>query len=126
MGVGYILINSTKKEAINFYHLPASKMKELAGNNVTSAIVTWYMLNNRGDNIRFIPDSFIDENFDITDNIDNYLDVTSTVIKELINEKIIRDDGFEFIDEDEPQNIYIKRFTNIWMDLKFKSKKNNL
>ncbi len=108
MGVGYILINNTKKEAINYYHLPSSKMKELAGNPITSAITTWYLLNNRDDDIRFIPDTIIDRD------LNSYNDVTSNIIKDLIKEKIIKDDGFEFIDKDDPE-IYIKKYINIWM-----------
>ena len=58
MGVGYCLINKTKKERITYLHLPASKAREITGNSVTSAITTWYLLNNSGDEIGFITDQY--------------------------------------------------------------------
>ncbi|MNN67659.1 hypothetical protein D3C81_1833020 [compost metagenome] len=53
MGQEYILLNKTKREMICFLHLPASKARELAGNHVTSAITTWYLIHNSGDEILF-------------------------------------------------------------------------
>ncbi|WP_144394377.1 hypothetical protein [Pleionea sediminis] len=57
MGVEYILVNETKKEMVCFSHLNGSKMRELAGNAAQSAVVTWYLLNNRGDQIQFVSDT---------------------------------------------------------------------
>ena len=114
MGVGYFLINSTKKEAIDFDHIPVNKMREIAGNTISASIITWYMLNNRGDDIRFIPDSFTDDNFDITDDIYKYPDVTARVIDELIEADILEDNGMDYVDEDD-SSLYIRRLKNIWM-----------
>ncbi len=74
MGVGYELINKSKKEVITFSHLPASKERELAGNPVTAAITTWYLLKNLGDMIQFIPDQS-DEEYEYKD----FKDVTNQV-----------------------------------------------
>jgi hypothetical protein len=115
MGVGYFLINSTKKEAINYYHLPVNKMKEISGNPISAIITTWYLLNNRGNDIRFVPDSFIDENFNITDDIFQYKDVTDIVIEELIKNGILKDNGIEYIDEDD-LSLYFRRLDNIWCE----------
>ena len=60
MGVEYILINETKKEQITFIHLNGSKKSELAGNAAQSAITTWYLLSNQGDQIQFVSDTYDD------------------------------------------------------------------
>ena len=51
MSIGYELINQTKKEKISFYHLPVNTKKEIAGNPVSASIVSWYILDNQGDEI---------------------------------------------------------------------------
>ncbi|OPH47006.1 hypothetical protein BC351_40520 [Paenibacillus ferrarius] len=105
MGQNYVLINKSKKELIGFTHLPAGKARELAGNPVTAAITTWYLLQNSGDNILFVEEERIEEGF---------ADVTNDVIEMLIQNGILQDNGIEVFDEDEP-NIYMRRLENNWM-----------
>ena len=57
MGIEFELVNQTKKELISFCHLNGSKKRELAGGSAQSALVTWYLLQNQGDEIQFVSDS---------------------------------------------------------------------
>jgi hypothetical protein len=119
MGTCYILVNQTKKEHISFIHIPASKARELAGNPVSAAITTWYMLENRGDHIAFVSDDPSDDwpfpNGMIGEWSD-YTDVTNDVVKSLIEADILLDDGIAWADEDEPDTIYERALRNKWMD----------
>ena len=116
MGVEYTLVNETKKETISFAHLPGSKKRELAGGIASSAIVTWYLLNNQGDNIQFVSDTYEDWPFakGSRNDIDSYKDKTTDLLNDLILLGILKEDGFDYIDEEEPDTVYIKRYANIW------------
>lgn len=118
MGVEYILVNETKKEMISFSHLNGSKMKELAGNAAQSAIVTWYLLNNQGDQIQFVSDTHNDWPFDTgsRDEVWSYPDKTDEFIFALIEESILQDNGMLHIDEDEPDTVYIRDIGNVWCE----------
>jgi len=116
MGAYYSLINATKKEQLSFTHVNAAKAREMPGNPASAAIVTWYLIKNRGDYISFITDEDIDcpiQGIDIRE-ILNWPDVTDRVIDELINEEILGDFGKSYIDEDDPDNIYLRDLRNIW------------
>ncbi|AGF55957.1 hypothetical protein [Clostridium saccharoperbutylacetonicum] len=119
MSVGYYLINKTKKEQITFSHLPAETARELTGNPVTSAITTWYMLKNLGDDISFIPDQYYENESSLKeaslDEILGYNDMTNLIIEDLIGLRILKDNGIEHFFEDEPE-VYIRRLENVWMD----------
>ncbi|WP_437607539.1 hypothetical protein WMF20_42820 [Sorangium sp. So ce834] len=45
-----------------------------------------------------------------------YTDVMDLVIQELIDAEMLRDDGIEWADADEPSSVYIRALKNIWMD----------
>lgn len=117
MGVEYYLVNATKKELISFSHLNGNKKKELAGNPAQSAIVTWYLLSNQGDQIQFISDTFEDWPFetDTKNVISSYIDKTNELIEILIEEDILEDNGILYIDPDDPKNIYIRDIVNKWI-----------
>ncbi len=85
-----------------------SKARELAMNPVTAAITTWYLLSNIGDQISFIEEEHV---------VDDYHDATDTLIDDLIKRKLIKDDGIEVFDPNEPE-IFIRRLRNTWMDRK--------
>ncbi len=112
MGTTFEIVNYTKKELISFSHLPVSKKKEICGNPVSSAIVSWYLINNRGDNIHFLSEFEVNtesEHFE-------YIDVTDQMILELVENGILKDNGMDWVDEDDPKNVYIRAIKNIWMD----------
>jgi len=116
MGVGYILVNCTKREAIRWQHIAASKKRELAGNPAASAITTWYLLENAGDEISFVSDTHDDWPFSSGDRRDvaSYEDVTDRVVEALIVNGLLADHGKSFVDEDEPDNVYVRGLRNVW------------
>ena len=117
MGVSYSLVNYTKKEYVIFDKVTASKARELAGNPVSAAISTWYLLNNIGDTISFISDSYNEWPFPegSKDDLVIYKEVTNEIVASLISEGILVDEGKEFpLDED--QDIYLRKLRNVWLD----------
>ena len=116
MGVGYILVNETKKEMISFAHLCGNKMKELVGNPAQSAITTWYLLSNQGDHIQFISDTYDDWPFGTGDRdlAWSHQDKTDDIIQILMEENILQDNGMLYIDEDEPDSVYTRNIVNVW------------
>lgn len=118
MGVGYVLVNRSRAQFISFAHLPTSKVKELAGNSVSAAITTWYLLQNPGDEIAFVSDTDGRWPFSkgIREDLSEYEDVTDDVVQQLIDATILRDDGVAWADPDEPETVYIRDLKNIWMD----------
>jgi hypothetical protein len=117
MGVGYTLVNQTKKEQIGFIHIPASKALELAGNPVSAAILAWYMLENLGDQISFVSDTYGDWPFPGDRNqLSEYTDMTDIVVSALIDARILVENGIAYADKDEPDTIYLRALRNRWMD----------
>lgn len=116
MSVEYILVNESKKEIISFIHLNGSKKRELAGNAVQSAITTWYLLSNQGDQIQFISDTYNDWPFETgsKDMVWSYTDKTEELVDTLVKEGILKDSGMLYVDEDNPESVYIRNIENIW------------
>jgi hypothetical protein len=111
VGVGYTLINLDKKEEISFLHIKASKMRELANTIASASITTWYLLNNRGDRIAFISDHetehlLFGQTYHYTEFI-GYLDVTNTVVEQLIETGVLYDAGILWMDEDD-SNLFVR------------------
>ena len=116
MAIQYILINETKKEQISFLHLNGSTRRELAGNSPQASIVTWYMLENTGDEIQFISDTHDDWPFK-TGNKNasrSYTEKTNDVINTLINNSILEDRGYIYRDPEDPDNVFIRDIVNVW------------
>lgn len=118
MAAEYTLVNQTKKELISFSHLNGAKKRELAGNDAQSALVTWYLLCNLGDQIQFISDH--DNYWPFTTGsrleLDKYLDKTDSLVDELIKQGILSDHGYLYQDEDNPDTEYIRDIRKIWLD----------
>lgn len=116
MGVQYILVNNSKKEKVSFIHLPGSKPRELAGNPECAAVATWYLLHSIGDDVQFVSDSYGEWPFKegTRADLDDFVDVTNTVVEQLIDSEILEDAGFLYLDEDEPEKVYVKKYVNIW------------
>ena len=116
MGIEYTLVNETKKERIAFSNLNGNKKRELAGNAAQSAIVTWYLLNNQGDEIQFVSDGGVDWPFKSgsRDGSLEYQDRTDELLADLVENKILKDNGFLYVDGDEPEKVYVKDFINVW------------
>lgn len=116
MGVGYVLVNQTRREIVAYCHLSASKARELAGNPVAAAITTWYLLQNRGDRIGFVSDAYAEWPFPGTrrEDLSGYAEVTDRVVEELIGAGILHDGGIAWADPEEPEVIYERLLTNVW------------
>lgn len=116
MGTEYILVNETKKEFISFAHLNGSKKRELVGGAAQSAMVTWYLLANQGDNIQFVSDTYDDWPFASENKaiVWSYPDKTNEILASLIAEGILEDIGMLYEDTDEPESVFIRNIINVW------------
>lgn len=116
MGPVIVLWNATKREHVSFHHVGAATKHEVAGNPAAAAIVTWYLLENVGDQISLqadcdefeVPNPIYDEAVRHPDRVEH-------VVAALIDAGILKDDGFHFRDEQDPQ-VYVRNLRNIWMD----------
>lgn len=117
MGVGYQLVNHSKRERITFCHIDATTAHELAGNPAAAAITTWYLLSHLDDQIAFVSDTYGDWSFPegSRDDLQSYPDVTDHVVTALIKAGILEDRGKSWEDADEPDTVYIRDLVNIWM-----------
>ncbi|MFT3883446.1 MAG: hypothetical protein QM703_27825 [Gemmatales bacterium] len=117
MGIGYMLVNFTRKEVVKYTHLPTSKARELAGSPVSAAITTWYLLEHPGEQIAFVSDSEDDWPFPLGSRKDvaDYQEMTNAVVQQLITEGILRDDGVAWADEEEPKSVHVRALKNVWM-----------
>ncbi len=115
MGTDFCLVNRSKKERITFAHLPCTKSREITGNPVCAAIVTYYLIENAGDEIFFVSEHDFEEHKEVH----AFAEVTDQVVTNLIEAEILQDDGIAWFDEDEPQNIYIRNLKNVWMQDRF-------
>lgn len=113
MGLGYRLVNATKRQMI-FAHIPAQTMNEIAANPASAAMVSWYLLRNPGDQISFVPDTgeIRDAAFSL-EAIAGYEEVTDDVVAELIEAGILVDHGRRVFWPDEPET-YIRKLANRW------------
>ena len=118
MAIGYVLVNQTRGEVISFAHLPASKARELAGNPVTAAVTTWYLLHHPEDRVAFVSDTYEDWPFSSGSRADlaNCIDVTDQVIAQLVETGILKDEGIAWADKDEPLTVYMRAVRNVWME----------
>jgi hypothetical protein len=116
MAEWYTLWNTTKRECLVFTHVGASTARELAGNPAASAITTWYLLKHPGDHILFAPFGEVPEILRSADvNAQSFPDRTDEVIDSLIANKILKDFGFTFQDDDERDSVYVRDLRNVWM-----------
>jgi hypothetical protein len=115
MGTWYTLVNQTRREMIGFGHIPANKKKELAGNPVAAAIIAWYLLEHAGDRIAFFGD---DGEWPFgagsPDDLTTFAEVTDRTVEQLVATGILRDDGRDELDDDDP-DVYMRKLRNIWM-----------
>lgn len=117
MGFTYNLINLDKKEIIMFKHInTGTKVRELSGTIISSAIVTYYLLANIGNRISFVNDNDSEvELFGIvyqTKDFYDYNEVTNEVVEELVAKEIFRKNGKIWIDKEE--DLFHLDLDNIW------------
>jgi hypothetical protein len=116
VGVGYILVNHTRRERLLFTHIAASTKYELAGNPVAAAITSWYLLEHASDHIAFVSDSDYDWPFPTGSRSDlaTYQDMTDAVVEDLVKAGIVRDEGREVFFDD--PDAYVRLLRNIWLE----------
>ncbi len=116
MGTFYTLANVTKKETIDFKNLPAYKAMEITGTPAASAIVTWYLLQNRGDMIGFV--ALEDEDWPFPEGsrkeLWDYAEVTELYLDQLFEAGILKDCGIQWQDEDNPE-CFTRDIRNAWV-----------
>jgi hypothetical protein len=113
MTVGYSLVNNSKKEIIIFLHLPVNTMDEILSNDVAKLIISWYKERNAEDDIEFVSDTYDDWPFAIGKKSDiiNYREITEEIVSILIKDGKIIDLGMDYIDEDEPDTVFIRKLS---------------
>jgi hypothetical protein len=112
-----VLWNSTKRERIAFEHVAATTPREVAGNPAASAIVTWYLIQNPGDQIAVLTDGNVPPELNCTYAEALKLpDRTEAVVADLIAEGILKDAGFQFRDEDDPETVFVRDLRNVCMN----------
>ncbi len=110
MSVGFILVNMTKKERLNWSHLSFSSKQEILRSPVGRALVTSYMLENAGDSIFFVPE-LIELGWPA--GLDNktlwsFSDVTEAHLEKLEKQGLLTGRRKRMIDEE--QDIYVWDF----------------
>ena len=86
MGVGWILVNHSRRELVQFAHVPASTEGEILAHPPACSIVTAYLLACRGDRIALVSDTLDDWPFPSggREDLKSYCEVTRDVIDLLI------------------------------------------
>ncbi|MDC0677878.1 hypothetical protein [Sorangium atrum] len=117
MSVGYILVNFSVREMVSFVHVDASSLRELAGSPAAAAITTWYLLHHLGDQIAFVSDTYDDWPFPGSKaDLASFPDATDRTISDLILAGILADRGRVFVDEDDPEHVYVRDLRNVWFE----------
>ena len=114
MGPAIVIWNATKREHVSFYRVGASTKREVAGNPASAAIVTWYLAQNVGDQISLQAEG--DESGahnPLYAEALRHPDRVEQVVAALIEEGILKDEGFHFRDDQDPQ-VYVRNLRNIW------------
>lgn len=105
MGEMVMLVNHTRREFVGS-HLEFCKPGEWTFRVVAGAMTTWYMLRHRDDDVRFFGDYQEDKEFGTL--VREYRDATETVIASMVEEGILADHGRVFVDETDPENVYLR------------------
>lgn len=100
MGEVVSLFNHTKREYIHGGGLGFHKPAEWQFNTIACAMVSWYLLRHRDDDVRFFGDYQDDARH--TKLLDQYKDATDQVIRAMIDEGMLADHGIRWQDEDDP------------------------
>lgn len=113
MGLGFFLVNFTKKEMLFFHEISGDKAREVAGTASSASIVSWYMIKNMSDYISFVPEQDDEWFFSISlkEILDSFSDVTEYVIKDLVKNEVLKDNGYIYLDDD--KSIRIRVLKNI-------------
>ena len=107
MSVGYHLINLDKREEVSStarLHI-GTTFSEITGNQVFGSVLSFYMMTHMGDRVSFINDR--EEEFYlfgsryVWEDFHDFKNVTEEIVAELIADQTIRDEGIEWIDQED-------------------------
>lgn len=104
MGEWIQLVNYTRREYFEGPR-PCMKPMEWLSNVSACAMITWYMLRHRADDIRFYGDYQDEKEFCRISR--DFKDITEGVIAAMIEEGILADCGKSWQDEDDP-NLFVR------------------
>lgn len=116
MGTTYALVNMTRRERIDFRNIGADTATEIAGHPIASAIVSWYMLLHRDDDVRFVGDTEEAEEEQAGGETHAFIEVTDRIVTELVERGILEDHGILWRDEHEPEIHTRDLRLRIWFD----------
>src|SRR5690606_29209381 len=109
MGICWQLVNNTKKESIDFGHLPFNTKNEILYSPVACRIVTWYLIENAGNEIQFVSHTYDDWPFreGNKSELGQLKYVTDEIISQFILEGMLKDHGKLWVDE-EAESVLIR------------------
>lgn len=108
VGAQYELLNFTRSERIPLAFLGGSKAREIIWSHPAAALVVWYMLRYRGDQIALVSDYDPEEGRTFFgravshDLIASFKDVQEEPIAHAIAARVLIDDGWRQICESDP------------------------
>jgi hypothetical protein len=104
MGECVLLVNYTRREHIGV-HLPFAKPGEWVGHVAGAAMTTWYLLRQRGDDVRFVGDyGEASEHLRV---YREFTDVGERIVAAMVEEGILADCGRSYQDDEDP-HVYIR------------------
>tara|TARA_B100000925_G_C22010202_1_gene475888 strand:+ start:5448 stop:5789 length:342 start_codon:yes stop_codon:yes gene_type:complete len=112
MSVSISIVNCSKEEKIDFSHLPFSSKGEILSNFVATKLITFYFLENIGDEIYLIEDDVTEDNWplDVSMNtVINFKEVSKNLIDGAEAKGIISNRKKVVIDEDD-DSLYFWNF----------------
>ena len=115
MGVGYALVNSTRREQIMFRHLPVHTAREIIGNEIAGTVISYYLFRCLGDHVAFVSDTNGEWPFaqDTWADLARYTEVTDLIIDEMIGFGWFEEGERALVLPDEP-TLYYRSLTLGW------------
>lgn len=111
MGADYVLVNFTRSEVLPLAFLGGSKAREITKNHSAAALVVWYMLRCRGDEVALVSDYDAEEGRTFFGRkvshamIASFKDVQEETIAHAVAARVLIDDGWRRIFEDDPDPV---------------------
>lgn len=106
MGASYRLVNLTRRERVEVSCFGVDKAREIVGSHGVSAVVLWYMLSCRGDQIAFVSDHDSDSSREVfgrslsATEIDAFTDATEFAIEMAARAGVVVDRGWRELADD--------------------------
>ena len=108
MGAGYRIYNFTRRERLCTVCVGGMKAREMVWHHPSAALIVWYMLRHRGDQIAIVSDYDINDGRPIFGNeikwedVDSFADVFDETIAHAVAARVLIDDGWRRMFDDDP------------------------